>query len=355
VIDVRLRRPDSMTAEANPDAPSTGASSPAAAAAVADATGAALQADVRRALEALCGVPADEFAGVDGVFRVAMLARFAGEAGNDLPADLADPFARELLATYRAYWRTALTNPCLPTTAEARLLAGLQQMTKRNDIRDLDAMAPIVRQRLEDAGYHSLQGLTGPLRELMLWTSQNERLHDVELPGGKCTTRVFALDGFASLGWGDYATCGRRGTGGWATSDALYAVVPRYASLDGEEFRVTFLAHETQHFADLARFPEMPSWVLEYRAKLVELALADATRDRVLLKLREDRGDDPASPHAYANKRVLAALERRLDLVAAADLSQVEGATLKAAAAEELRDDTARRVTSGTRLRTRVR
>jgi hypothetical protein len=51
---------------------------------------------------------------------------------------------------------------------------------------------------------------------------------------------------------------------------------------------------------------------LEYRAKLVELAQANTTRARVLRKSSEDQGDDPASPHAYANKRVLAALRRRL-------------------------------------------
>ena len=68
----------------------------------------------------------------------------------------------------------------------------------------------------------------------------------------------------------------------------------------------------------------MPQWELEYRAKLVELSKAQLTRARVLRKLSEDQGDDPASPHAYANKRVLAALARRLRLPEGSRLDEVD-------------------------------
>ena len=154
------------------------------------------------------------------------------------------------------------------------------------------------------------------------------------------------LDNFSSLGWSDFATCGRRGTGGWATSEALFAVRPRYASIETEEFRVTFLGHETQHFADYARFPGLPQWELEYRAKLTELALATETRARVLRKFTEDQGDDPASPHAYANKLVLVALRERLGLPAGTPLDAVAVPALQGAAVEELRADSRRRTVS---------
>ena len=334
---------DSMAAEANDGPRDPRVSSSAAEGAVADATGAALQADMPRALEALRRVPASEWSGAEQTFRSAMLERFGGPAKDDLPANLTEPFARSMLATYRAYWRAALADPPTRGQEEARLLLALKALTGRPDVADLDALEPIVRKRLEAAGYQSLQGQTGPLRELMLWTRQEARSYRVALPGGEHTTTVYLLDGFASLGWGDYATCGRRGTGGWATEGALYAVVPRYASLDSEEFAVTFLGHETQHFADLARFPGMPQWELEYRAKLVELAQAHTTRARVLRKFSEDQGDDPGSPHAYANKRVLAALRLRLGIPASADLADVDVDRLQAEAATELRQDTLRR------------
>ena len=323
-------------------------SSPAAIDAVANATGAALQADSARALAALRGVPAGEFAGADLAFRSSMLERFGDDAAEDVPAALIEPavtesFARAILAAYRCYWRAALARPAARADEEANLLEALRNLICRQDVVDFDTMEPLVAERLRLAGCHSLQGLTGPLRELLLWTRQDIREYRVALPGGEPTTRVFVLDGFVSLGWGDYATCGRRGTGGWATVDALYAVVPRYASLDGEEFRVSFLGHETQHFADLARFPGTPQWELEYRAKLVELAQASNTRTRVLRKLSEDQGDDPALPHAYANKRVLAALARRLRVPEGADLDQIDVARLQTEAASELMEDTRRR------------
>jgi len=332
-----------MPIDRDKHSPAVGASSPAAVDAVARATGAALQADTGRALAILSRVGADAFVGDDLAFRSSMLERFGPNGSEHGLVDPVEPFARGMLATYRAYWRAALAKPDERPGEEANLLRSLRRLTGREDVAEFDAMEPIVTECLGNAGYYCLQGLTGPLRELMLWTRQEMQSYKVVLPDGEHTTRVFLLDSFASLGWSDFATCGRRGTGGWATGDALFAVVPRYSSLDSEEFQVSFLGHETQHFADLARFAPMPQWELEYRAKLVELSKAQLTRARVLRKLGEDQGDEPASPHAYANKRVLAALARRLRLPEGSRLDKVDVDRLQMEAASELREDTWRR------------
>ena len=318
------------------------ASTPAAVQAVADATGAALQADTGRAVARLGAVPAAQFEGDDHTFRTCMMQRFGRDYKDRLPPKLTDPFARQTLEAYRTYWRTALAKPAAASDAEAQLLRRLQQLLNRKDVADLDALEPVLATRLKKSGYYALQGRTGSLRDLMLWTKQETRPIKVELPEGTHTTQVFLLDDFVSLGWGDFATCHRRGTGGWATSEGLYAVVPRYPSIDGEEFRVTFLGHETQHFADLARFSGLKQWELEYRAKLVEVAQADKTRARLLRKFTEDQGDDPAAPHAYANKRVMEALVRQLNLPEGAPLDKVDREPLQAAAIKELREDTQR-------------
>lgn len=193
-------------------------SSPAAIHAVANATGAALQADTARALAALRGVPASEFAGADLAFRSSMLERFGDDAAEDVPAALIEPavtasFARAILAAYRSYWRAALARPMTRVQEEAKLLGAIRSLTARQDVADFDTVEPHVTGRLRLAGYHSLQGLTGPLRELMLWTSQDTREYRVALPGAEYTTRVFVLDGFVSLGWGDYATAPARRRG----------------------------------------------------------------------------------------------------------------------------------------------
>jgi len=335
--------PQFMPIDRDKNSPAVGASSPAAVDAVARATGAALQADTGRALAILSRVGADEFVGDELAFRSSMLERFGPNGSEDGLVGPVEPFAREMLAASRAYWRAALANPDERAAKEANLLPSLRRLTGRDDVANFDAIEPIVTECLGNAGYYCLQGLTGPLRELMLWTQQDLRSYKVVLPDGEHTTRVFLLDSFASLGWSDFATCGRRGTGGWATGDALFAVVPRYSGLDGEEFQVSFLGHETQHFADLTRFASMPQWELEYRAKLVELSKARLTRARVLRKLGEDQGDDPASPHAYANKRVLAALARRLHLPEGSNLDEIDVDRLQMEAAAELREDTRRR------------
>jgi hypothetical protein len=323
-----------------------GPSSPAAAQAVADATGAALQADAGRALSFLRAVQASAFEGLDKDFRDCLERRFGVKTWRPPPSALSDDFARRTLAAYQAYWHAALLEPDTRRKAEASLLAELRRLLQRDDVADMDALEPLLAGRLRQSGYYSLQGLTGPLRELMLWSAQETQEMRVELPEGSHTTKVVVLDDFSSLGWSDFATCGRRGTGGWATTDALFAVRPRYANIDGEEFRVTFLGHETQHFADYARYPGLVQWQLEYRAKLTELALASETRARVLRKLTEDQGDNPESAHAYANKRVLAALRERLGLPAGTPLDAVDVPTLQAAAVEELRADSRRRTES---------
>lgn len=317
-------------------------SSPAAVAAVSEAIGAALGADLGQSVGHLARLPAGEFRGRDATFRACMIQRFGARPESGTHVAISDPFPAKALAAYRAYWREALLHPGERGSAEKKLLGELRR-TLASDAADMGALEPALRQRLAQSAFHSLQGVTQPLRELMLWKREEERSYRVQLPDGEYTTRVMVLHDFASLGWADHATCGRRGAGGWTTRDALYIVAPRYESLDGEEFRVSFLGHETQHFADLAGFPGMASWELEYRAKLTELALARDTRATILARFREDQGDEQSSPHSYANRRVLAAVKRRLALPETGDLDAVDIATLQAAAAEELRDDTLRR------------
>jgi len=311
--------------------------------AVATAIGAALQGDAARAVRLLRPLLENELTPADRTFRACMLRRFDSETPEPDTSPLPNPFARQTLDLYRTYWRASLLRPEARPAAEATLLRELRRLLQREDAADLDAVEPELKDRLEASGYHVLLGVTLPLRELMLWTKQDTRAVKVELPEGAHTTEVVYLDNFVSMGWSYYATCGRRGTGGWATDKALYAVVPRYKDLDGEEFRVSFLGHETQHFADYRHFPGLPQWELEYRAKLTELAYADTTRASVLRKFTEDQGDDLQSPHAYADKRVLDALRRRLGLPPNAPLDSVPGPRLRAAAADELRADSQRR------------
>ncbi len=206
------------------------------------------------------------------------------------------------------------------------------------------AVEKAIQERLATEGRFVLLGRTGALRELMVWGRQREVLEPVDLPDRSLRVRVIYLEDFTSLGWGDWATCGRRGAGGWATGNALHAVTPRYASLLSEEFRVTFLRHEAQHSADLARFPGLSPWELEYRAKLTELAQVRTTRMRVLRKFLEDQSAEPSHPHGYANRKVLRDVADRLRVDQPSALTSVDVEALNAAATALHREDSSARL-----------
>ena len=313
--------------------------------AVLQAVGAVLQADGKRALASLAGTDPATLSAKDQATVLCMRQRLtaAEQPAAGPPPDIAD----RALAIYRSYWVSAMARPESRKAEERRLAEALRNLLGAPPADDMDALEPKLANALSKAGYHSLQGETGLLRELTIWSKEDSRLFRVALPEEEREVKVELLDGFKSYGWSNWMTCGRASTGGWTTDEALFAVVPRYPSLDSEEFQVTFLGHEAQHFADKAHFKGLENWELEYRAKLTELAKAETTRAKVLGRFVMDQGDDPASPHSYANRRVLNDMVAKLHLKSPAELTTADGAAVQAAAVALLRADTRRR--AGTR------
>jgi hypothetical protein len=314
---------------------------PAATAAIAESTNAILQGDSVRAVAALRAVPADDFVDKDAVYRACMLARH-GDTPVFATDAIDDAFVRQILRDYQDYWWHAMKAPRQRAQLEAELLATLRKHigADATDAKDMDALEPILQGQLLARGYRAQLGQTMPLRELMMWRKQETRPWKVELPDGPYTVKVELLDDWTSRGWTSYGRCERGSAGGWATADALYAVVPSYTEgLDSEAFRVVFLGHETQHFADQNAFPGLASWELEYRAKLVELAQAREVSAKRLGGMITAQGDDPDSPHTYANKHVIADLTKRLGT--SPDKVSIE--RLQQAAHDQLVEDTARR------------
>ena len=266
------------------------------------------------------------------------------------PESLDDPFVRGVLGTYEGYWLGSIRDEAPASTLERRLLDTLNfQLSAQGGsaARDLDGAEEALGPMLEARGYHSLMGVTSPLRELMLWRSERTARFDVALPQGIQTVTVVFMDDFASLGWAGFATCDRNHTGGWTKPDRLYAVQSAYDTTK-ESFRVSYLAHEGQHFWDTSHLSaDTPQDILEYRAKLVELALGQVTEYDLLAQFTVNSGDDPAVPHAYANGRVIHDLRARL-FPGGADAPswrEVPVERLNAAAAALLREDIARRTT----------
>jgi len=313
--------------------------SKAAEAAIAESVSDILQGDSRRAVAALASVPQDDFAGYDAQYRACMMGRFDRSTPPYLTSAITDPLVRDVLQLYRDYWWHALEAPQSRDAFASLLLSRLNRLVGTN-AKDFDSLEPRLNDVLEHHGYHALLGLSPPLQELMLWTRQEERTDNVNLPEGTFRVQVELLNDFDSLGWSAYGRCERGSNGGWATGDRLYAVVPYYRNgLAGEQFRVVFLAHETQHFADRHRFPEMAAWEFEYRAKLVELIQADEVSATRLRGFISAQGDDPHASHPYANRQLIRDLRARLG----EEPDRVPRGALKAAARALLEADTARR------------
>lgn len=89
-----------------------------------------------------------------------------------------------------------------------------------------------------------------------------------------------------------------------------------------EDYRVSLLAHEAQHFRDKRLYPKLASTDLEYRAKLVELALADETQGALLDRFAAEAKRERALPHPFASYWVVMRLKERLGAKSWAGLSR---------------------------------
>ena len=329
-----------LTALAVPTATTT--TTPAAKQQLRSAVGAILRGQGSAAQSTLQSVAPADLDAKDRTFRTCALSRLDAttplSSVSAIPAG--DGFTRDLLTLYRTYWRASVLDDSGRPAAEKALVFGLARLLGR-PVADVPSAEPLIAARLTAAGLFSQEGRTGVLHDLMIWSRETYKVEQVALPEGGNPTRVNYLDGFVSRGWSRFFTCDRTGTGGWTTGDGLFVIVPSYDSLTDENFRVNFLAHESQHYADKKRFGDMPSWRLEYRAKLVEVAYAETTIDKVLDNFASSQGDDQADPHSYANKRMLKALEDHLGAASIADLHAVPLDHLHQAAIAALKADSA--------------
>lgn len=289
-------------------------------------------ADGVTAQQRLQALPATALDARQQATRQCILSRLAGTAPADaavLPAPVA-----AVLQAHRRYWTAVLTQRQTAAQAEATLGATLRDLLGDAAGDSLDTQTEAAIRFIEAQGLFALGGVTPPLRELMLWRQQSTHEQRIELPEGTIDVRVNLLQGFVSLGWLGWASCDRHGTGGWATDTGMMVVAPSW-DLDSEAYRVSLLAHEAQHFSDYGRYPKLASPDLEYRAKLVELILADTTQRKLLEHFEQRAAPDRSRPHAFANHHVVRELKARL---ADKPLSQAPPAAIREAARAALAD-----------------
>ncbi len=279
------------------------------------------EADLPAALRRLSALPESALDEKQRSVRERVLRRFAGgDPGPDTERGLEGLPQRvaAIVRAYRHYWSTALMRRLTTEQAESQLsamlagaLAGVQAPSISPPTQDLDALADAAKALLESHTLYVLGGVTAPLRELMVWRAQQSALQTIALPGGTVDVKVTLIDDFISVGWAAWATCDHRHTGGWAVADGIMVVRTAW-QLDSEDYRISLLAHEAQHFSDYQRYPKLAPAELEYRAKLVELALSDDTQQRLWAKFVAEARCDRGLPHAYASYWLVEHLKQRL-------------------------------------------
>ena len=220
--------------------------------------------------------------------------------------DHPDVLVRDLVAAYRGYWRSLLMNDSSRTEAEAVLRSALSQLLQRENAQDRAGKDVFddIHLALDARGLHYVETTDPPMRDLLLWRTEQRRGYSVQLTDHLVRLDVFFMDDFDLQGWKDYASLGLAATTGWVENGALYCVAWAYDE-GTENFSVSYLKHEARHLLDLERFPEMDSTELEYRAKLTELAFANRTLKRVLEDFTAKAEENDDSPHAMANWRVV--------------------------------------------------
>ncbi len=215
------------------------------------------------------------------------------------------PISNSILLAYRAYWQESMMRTATREDAEARLKSRLDAILAASNranasSKSLDIASERAKRAVERDGLFALAGVTSPYYELAIWKVQSQRTYTVDLLDRRIRTKVVFLDDFVSFGWAGFATCNRYHTAGWATRTALFAVKSAY-DLESEDFRVSYLGHESRHFSDYRRFPKLEQPELEYRAKLTELSLANESAHSLIATFARRAGRDRSSPHDFAN------------------------------------------------------
>lgn len=234
--------------------------------------------------------------------------------GIDL-AGIDSPVVIEIAELFQTYWRDAMMQTASLEVLEGKLTHHLDRLLVERGfataLDDEDILLENIEALIRDEGYFAQSGRTPPLLELMIWTKDEVVNESVELTDGTYEVDLHRLDGFASYGWSNFAAFGMTRTGGWAEKDGLYCLCGNY-DLDSERFELSFLKHETRHFADYELYPELQASDLEYRGKLTELAFSKEGTYELLAHFANSANRVENAPHPLANWYVIEGLSRLL-------------------------------------------
>jgi len=223
-----------------------------------------------------------------------------------------------LLRAYEDYLKWALTNPSTTKEYEQKIVETLKPFFPRAGF--ISKFSPKlaylalhvhVPRYFRKRGYHANFGTISHIPCISLWRKQTTCTEVVELPEGALQIEVVEMDGIITRCWQDYITLGRVGAGGWVTKKGCTYFKEKY-DIESDDFKVSLLKHEGQHFFDRKNHPKMKSTDLEYRAKLVEMIyLRELGTFFHFLTAMAD-SDDRTRAHAYAERKLVQGLSQKI-------------------------------------------
>ena len=229
-----------------------------------------------------------------------------------------DPLLIGFTDLFHNYWKSVMFNKKSIAEAESDFRKAVIKYLYESHFKEKKVKRKLIEANineyinrfLKDSDvYSNATGKTGHLFDLFLWKNEEVKNYKVHLLEDTVNVEIHFMKDFISLGWGHYATLGRSYAGGWATRQALFAVDQAY-DRSTENFRVSYLAHEGQHFADYIAFPALQQTDLEYRAKLLELYKSETTTQQLIHKFIRNAQNQKGNAHSFANYCVIRDLSK---------------------------------------------
>ena len=229
---------------------------------------------------------------------------FENTSGNKIVNDISN--------IYREYWRVELMKPLPQSRTDSALYNNIADYILSNKLTRLSKDSlhknikddSVLKEIIEKEGFKVDFKFRNGFQELFIWNKESTKKYEVILPKDTVKTTVVFIESYHINGYDEFATFGDSQVGGWAVKESatLYCNKGTY-DLNSEKFEVSYLKHESLHFTDLNKYPNLSATDLEYRSKVIELMYCTegTIYDRISVFVSGANKADRKNSHPYAN------------------------------------------------------
>jgi hypothetical protein len=212
---------------------------------------------------------------------------------------------------YRDYWKIELLKLDAKKT-DSLLYNHLTDYIVENNLTNIgrDSLRSSLRNDveltriIENEGFQCKFFFLNGMQDLLIWKEERIEKEIVDLPTGSLEVSIVNVDHLLLTGYSGYASFDIKTTGGWAVKEnpVIYCIGDGY-DISSEKYLISYLKHESIHYLDLNKYPNLSSADLEYRAKLIELMYCseESIYSRIAEFLNGASSKDKSYSHPYAN------------------------------------------------------